>query len=79
MCQDDHLYNPNAPHVDNDKFMEVLAGILWEKDPERIDAIQNFVNMHPSDPGPADWPEIIRKLKKKRDFLPRSLRSSRVF
>ena len=60
---------PWAPHVNNILFLEKIAAVLWEKDPERIDEIQNFINMPPSDPGEANWDSMIRKLKKKKKYL----------
>jgi hypothetical protein len=69
LCANEHKYAGYAPHVDNERFLRRLSVVLWDKDPDRINEIQDFINLHPTDPGPAPWDTIICKLKKRRDYL----------
>ncbi len=63
LCSDHHKYEPDAPHVDNDKFFETLTKKLFTKDPDRLISIMTFKDRPDRDPGKPDWEFIHAELK----------------
>lgn len=63
LCADNHKYEPDAPHIDNDKFFETLTQKLFTKDNDRLVAIMEFKDNPDRNPPKPDWKIIHEKLK----------------